>query len=164
MNLKEEVTEGFYNRLETYIAYKFPSNRKGQNASFAPFEEALGLPNATMSKAVKEHKNFYIDRIIKINEIYPELNMNWLFSGEGEMLKTSKQDNQGQSVEGEGRLQNNLNETGSRSANVQGDYATASEGESKMIKYLKEQLAKKDEIIAQKDKRIERLTDKLLGD
>lgn len=163
MELKKEQVKEFYDRLEAFIAFKYPSNRKGQKASFAPFEQVLDVPNATFSSAIKGHKNFQIDRLMKINAVYPELDMNWLFSGEGEMMKTSTQNNQGQSVEGDSRLQNNLNESGSKAANVQGDYVgKGAEDESKMIEYLKEQLALKDKIIAEKDKRIEKLTDKLL--
>ena len=160
MKLKKEDLEEFYNRLEAFIAFKHPSKRKGLNASFAPFEGRLGLPNATISKAVKGRTNFYIDRILKINETYPELNMNWLFGGEGEMLKESYTQNNTNSGDG-----TQINQQANKQALAMNDGNTNNlEGgeTSEMVKELMNQLKEKDRVIAEKDKRIEKLTDKLL--
>lgn len=54
------------------------------------FERSLGLGNNTLGKAKARDRGISSDTISKIVEFYRDINLNWLISGEGEMLKSSK--------------------------------------------------------------------------
>ena len=70
MNLQE--------RLRQYIEYK------GLNP--AKFEKAAGLSNAAVDKMGDNTRTSTLD---KISKAFPDLNISWLRTGEGEMLKQS---------------------------------------------------------------------------
>ena len=50
-------------------------------------EDAAGLKQSTLSKALKNGGSLGSDKLEKILMAYPELSAEWLFRGEGEMLK-----------------------------------------------------------------------------
>lgn len=63
-------------RLLEFLKY----NEMGQTA----FEERVGLTRGYISKVKKDIGS---SMVTKIAEIYPDLNVNWLVTGEGKMLK-----------------------------------------------------------------------------
>lgn len=56
------------------------------NISISEFERKCGLSNGAVSKMTD---NTRITTIERISKTYPQLNIAWLRTGEGEMLKTS---------------------------------------------------------------------------
>lgn len=50
------------------------------------FEKKCGFSTGVIHRAIKNGTNIGIDKLEIIHEFYPELNMDWLISGEGEML------------------------------------------------------------------------------
>lgn len=70
----------FSTRLLTFIRHTNLSNNG--------FGEACGLSGANIHQMVNA-KGFGVDKLLKIFNRFPELNPDWLFSGEGEMLKKS---------------------------------------------------------------------------
>lgn len=68
----------FSKRLLLFIQHTGLSNNK--------FGEACGLSGANIHQMVNA-KGFGVDKLLKILNTYPELNSDWLFSGDGKMLK-----------------------------------------------------------------------------
>jgi len=64
-------------RLELLIYQLFDSKRN--------FAEKAGLPPETVSRIIK-NKSLSMETINKIVNVVPDLNLNWLISGKGEMF------------------------------------------------------------------------------
>lgn len=75
--------EDFKNRLLAFIE----SHCK---TSIRAFEEYCGLTNGTVSSVKKKGPG--ADIVQKISYAYPELDLNWLFTGIGTMVKTKRND------------------------------------------------------------------------
>lgn len=67
-------------RIKEYI------DQKG--ISIAAFERSVGMSNASFSKSLKNNGSIGSDKIENILSIYTELSPKWLFTGEGNMLKS----------------------------------------------------------------------------
>jgi len=57
------------------------------NISVLEFEKKINAPRGSINRFVNSDTNMGYDKIEKISNCYPELNMDWLISGEGEMLE-----------------------------------------------------------------------------
>lgn len=66
----------FKNRLLTFIGY--------MNLSIRKFEACCGFPNGTVTHV---KKSFSLEKKIAISNAFPQLNIDWLYTGEGEMIK-----------------------------------------------------------------------------
>ncbi len=71
------MQENMLLRLSHFIKFK--------NLSVRAFEQKSALSNATISRAIKNNTTFSIEHLEKISAAFPELNLNWLIKGEGEM-------------------------------------------------------------------------------
>ena len=69
---------GFLGRLKEMI------NREG--ISIRSFEMNCGITNGTVSRTLKNNKNFQIHVLLKISDKYPHWNMNYLISGTSPMF------------------------------------------------------------------------------
>ena len=67
-------------RIKEYI------DQKG--ISIAAFERSVGMSNASFSKSLKNNGSIGSDKIENILSVYTELSPKWLFTGEGNMLKS----------------------------------------------------------------------------
>ncbi|MEZ4991865.1 MAG: helix-turn-helix transcriptional regulator [Saprospiraceae bacterium] len=56
------------------------------------FSEKTGIKQQTVSGMVSRQANIRSDNIIAIAEAYPNLSMEWLITGQGEMWKPEKED------------------------------------------------------------------------
>lgn len=65
-------------RLKTFIS--------SVNLTNAAFEKSLGLSNGYINSM---RKGLGYDKLEQISNLYTDLNMGWLLTGEGEMLKSS---------------------------------------------------------------------------
>ncbi len=70
---------GCLERIKYFIDYKGISIRK--------FEIEIGFSNGAFASQLKNKKSIGSDKIENILNKYPELNANWLFTGNGEMLQ-----------------------------------------------------------------------------
>jgi hypothetical protein len=73
-------------RLKEYIDFK--------GISVAGFERSIGMSNASFGKSLKNGGTIGADKLEIILKIYPDLNINWLISGNGEMLLHPGQKNE----------------------------------------------------------------------
>jgi transcriptional regulator with XRE-family HTH domain len=64
-------------RLKEYI------DKKG--ISIAAFEKSIGMSNASFGKSLKSGGTIGVDKLEKILIIYPDINIEWLLKGRGEM-------------------------------------------------------------------------------
>lgn len=69
---------GMQERFNEFISYKRMSKRK--------FQLSIGVSNSYIQNIVN---NISEDVLNRISKIYPELNTDWLLTGEGEMLNPS---------------------------------------------------------------------------
>lgn len=72
--------EDFKNRLLEFIERQYAMSQR-------KFEEACGLAQGTISSIKGQGPT--VGSLLKIANTCPELNMNWLISGMGEMLNTT---------------------------------------------------------------------------
>ena len=80
-----EQKQGVRERLIAFLAYK--------RISKSEFADAIGVSN---SYVMNIRSGITAGKIAKIKEVYPELNIDWLITGDGEMLNGAIK----QSVEG----------------------------------------------------------------
>lgn len=68
-------------RLKSYL--------KDKGISLNAFDKSIGAANGYIGKQIKNSGSIGSDIIEKIHGIYTDLNLNWLLTGEGEMIKGS---------------------------------------------------------------------------
>ena len=71
------------NHLKKYIDYK--------GISVLAFEKSIGT-RSTIDKAIKANTNLRSDIITRIIEKYTDINVNWILTGEGEMIVDPTED------------------------------------------------------------------------
>lgn len=69
-------------RLKEYIDYQRINAKK--------FEQINNFTNGLISRIIRQNGNMNTKHLQTISENHPDLNMNWLLSGDGEMLKYSE--------------------------------------------------------------------------
>lgn len=69
------------NRIKQYIDFK--------GVSVSAFEKSIGMSNASFGKSLKNGGTIGADKLEIILNVYPDLNLNWLITGKGEMIKTT---------------------------------------------------------------------------
>ena len=67
------------NRLKEYI------DKKG--ISVSAFEKSIGMSNASFGKSLKNNGAIGSDKLENILKIYPDINAEWLLTGNGDMIK-----------------------------------------------------------------------------
>ena len=72
--------------LKKYIDYK--------GISVAAFEKSIGMSNNSFRKSWLAGKGIGTDKLENILNVYSDINMSWLFTGQGEMLR-EKSPNEG---------------------------------------------------------------------
>ena len=58
---------------------------KSANLSNADFAEKLGISTSSLSHIFSGRNNPSLDVVMRIHKAYPDINLNWLLYGEGEM-------------------------------------------------------------------------------
>lgn len=66
-------------RLKEYIDYK--------GVSVSKFEKSIGMSNASFGKSLKTNGTIGADKLEIILNMYRDLNLYWLITGEGDMIK-----------------------------------------------------------------------------
>lgn len=66
-------------RIKEYIDFKGITNQK--------FEKEVGFSNGAFASQLKNNRTIGVDKLENILKTYPEINIEWLLTGEGEMLK-----------------------------------------------------------------------------
>ena len=91
-------------RLKT-VLYELMKARKVKNQS--DFAMAIGMSATSMSSAINGKEDYLTDSLfLKIHKAYPQIDLNWLLTGEGEMLRPApmvEQNNvNGDNINGQG--------------------------------------------------------------
>lgn len=68
-------------RLKEYIDFK--------KISVSMFERSIGMSNASFGKSLKSGGSIGVDKLENILRIYPDINLDWLLKGEGQMICNS---------------------------------------------------------------------------
>jgi phage repressor protein C with HTH and peptisase S24 domain len=58
--------------------------------SVSAFERSIGMSNASFGKSLKKGGAIGTDKLENILSVYPDISVEWLFSGKGSMLKDGK--------------------------------------------------------------------------
>lgn len=69
-------------RIKEYADFKGITNQK--------FEKEVGFSNGAFSTQLKNNKTIGVDKLENILTKYPDINPEWLLTGQGEMLKQSE--------------------------------------------------------------------------
>ncbi len=75
----------FSKRIKQYIDHK--------NLGVRMFEKTCGINIGTLSRVIVKDSSIQSDNLEKITTTYRELNLEWLLTGRGEMLKYSNSSN-----------------------------------------------------------------------
>lgn len=143
----------FQRRLQSFIAYK--------DKSVLSFENQCGIAPGTVSKMTARSRLKTLEKISKAN---PDLNMDWLRTGEGSMLNAAPQERYevgfgiGKQQGGRNDFKIEIKEEDARSAEKLEQTICDLQKE---VDYLRELLAEKDARIAEKDERIAELKERI---
>lgn len=141
--------ESIISRLDTYLKFK--------KIRFSSFEKKIGVSNGYMNSLLGKGSSLGSDKLESILKNYPDLNIKWLLTSEGEMIEKGIRNLSIQhNGDGDGSISNNTILLGDSI----GDYI-------KEVKHLKELLVEKEKVIAEKERTIqekERLIQVLLKD
>lgn len=74
-------------RLVEFHDYLKSTGYGGRNK----FEKAIGKADGYLTNAIKKNSSIGSDVLLEIRTMFPELNIDWLISGEGQMIKTKKE-------------------------------------------------------------------------
>lgn len=72
------------NRIKEYIDFK--------DISISAFEKSIGMSNASFGKSLKNNGAIGTDKLENILNVYPDISLEWLLTGKGEMIKNSSLD------------------------------------------------------------------------
>jgi len=70
-------------RIKKYVDFKRITNQN--------FEKTIGFSNGAFATQLKNNKTIGVDKLENILTTYPEINPEWLLTGNGEMLKSEKE-------------------------------------------------------------------------
>ena len=75
------MSENPLHRIKAYLDFK--------GITVSAFEKSLNFSNGSFASQLKNNKSIGSDKLENILNLYVDLNANWVFSGQGEMLKKS---------------------------------------------------------------------------
>ncbi|QOG02382.1 helix-turn-helix transcriptional regulator [Flavobacterium sp. MDT1-60] len=73
------MTENTLKRIKQYIDLK--------GIKISAFEREIGMSNGSFASQLKNDKTIGVDKLEKILRIYSDINVEWLLTGTGDMLK-----------------------------------------------------------------------------
>jgi len=73
------MTENTIQRIKQYIDFK--------GIKVGALERAVGMSNGSFASQLKNNKTIGVDKLENILNRYTDINLDWLFTGKGEMLK-----------------------------------------------------------------------------
>lgn len=74
--------ENTLNRIKQYIDYK--------GLTISSFEREVGMSNGSFASQLKNNKTIGVDKLENILSIFPDINIEWLLTGNGPMLKKNE--------------------------------------------------------------------------
>jgi hypothetical protein len=144
------------NRIEKIREFYF-----GEYGSNKLFSEKLGEKEQTTSNWTKRGENIGLDVIRKIESVFSDINLNWLISGKGEMLKSNQNQLQPSKSESESEeiktLREQLNEKDRYIEKITKESYIRDEERYQRMFEKEVDIRKKDEIISEKDTYIREL-------
>lgn len=116
---------------------------ESQGISINAFERKISASNGMIRKAISNNTDIQSKWLLKIIENFPQLNIEWLFTGNGPMLKDLGKKNINQSITGNNNIQAGTNSK----VNARQSYNESPDG-------LRAQLEEKERILQEKEERI----------
>lgn len=135
-------------RISLFIANK--------GLKVAQFERLCSLANGSVSKMGENTRRSTLE---KISNAFPELNINWLLTGEGEMFRSPSVVASGNTYGDNASGNNNVTISGNNTGTLQARISAL----QKLIEEKDKQLAQKDELLAERDRLLSE-KDKLLAE
>lgn len=74
--------ENTLNRIKQYIDYK--------GLTISSFERVVGMSNGSFASQLKNNKTIGVDKLENILTNFPDINTEWLLTGNGPMLKKNE--------------------------------------------------------------------------
>lgn len=72
---------GPLNRIKAYIDFK--------GIKISTFEKSVGFSNGLFGGQLKKNKSIGVDKLENILKVYPDLNANWVLTGQESMLRSN---------------------------------------------------------------------------
>ncbi|MDR6764484.1 hypothetical protein J2Y38_004717 [Flavobacterium sp. 2755] len=73
------MTENTINRIKQYLDYK--------GVRVGAFEKVVGMSNGSFASQLKHNKTIGVDKLENILKKYTDIDIEWLLTGEGDMIK-----------------------------------------------------------------------------
>ena len=73
------MTENTINRIKQYLDYK--------GIRVGAFEKVVGMSNGSFASQLKHNKTIGVDKLENILKKYTDIDVEWLLTGEGDMIK-----------------------------------------------------------------------------
>ncbi|MGE6353318.1 hypothetical protein ACQKCJ_05510 [Flavobacterium sp. NPDC079362] len=73
------MLENTLQRIKQYIDYK--------GIRVSAFEREIGMSNGSFASQLKKNKTIGLDKLENIIKRYPDIDLNWLLTGTGYMIK-----------------------------------------------------------------------------
>jgi hypothetical protein len=73
------MTENTINRIKQYLDYK--------GIRVGAFEKVVGMSNGSFASQLKHNKTIGVDKLENILKKYTDIDIEWLLTGEGDMIK-----------------------------------------------------------------------------
>lgn len=70
----------------TNVTHRLKSFLEAKKLSVMAFENAIGTGKGVFAKALKNETGFNVKLLLEVGEKFPNLNMDWLIHGRGEMI------------------------------------------------------------------------------
>ncbi|MDR3287179.1 MAG: hypothetical protein LBT27_07035 [Prevotellaceae bacterium] len=131
-------------RIKNFIDYK--------GISIRAFEQSVEMSNGSFASQLKNNKTIGVDKLENILHSYPEINPNWLLTGNGGMLKDD-----GKSVNQSIIGNDNVQAMGNSKAGEHCYYGDSPDILKAQINLLNERIKEKDAQIKEKDTQINKL-------
>ena len=103
--------------------------------SVRQFEQMIGSSDGKIAKFMATNSSLKSDTLSKIMEVFPQLSIEWLLAGEGDMLKTNQQ-----SI-------SNIDNSNVVGANVNGTGININSNQSELLAIIRKQQEQMDKLI-----------------
>lgn len=123
--------------MENTINTRISNVINASNKNVREFAKIAGIPQTTLNEAATMNKDIRVSLIQKIANAYPEISLDWLISGKGDMYKNNTAGRDNNVVEGDNKgVIGNTGSIGSMVADNSGNYVSM--GDHKAKKLLKD--------------------------
>lgn len=126
-------------------------NKIGENVN--SFSGKIGVTRSTIAGAISRNKGVNTDLVQKISDVFPSINIEWLITGQGEMLKPTSENNS-RNVHNTGKISGGVM-TGDNNAPISTSISSDNSDNEQRILLLEARVSHLDEMLKEKERFIQ---------